>query len=197
MTKSPIMCKETPLATDSNDQCFESTMDTSTVSSCPSPGTPVFDEPDVSEVDTATPTALLANALPSAISCPPVPIQHKVFKSFFSTELSVEDIDRQLEARRELLARESREETAREERSTNHGLANTTAVNNTSLRQDGCSNSPSSEDSRPGSAGSETIQQQVGQVKKRVSLADYKKRKQQVGGRDGRASESSTPTFNQ
>merc|ERR1719369_656681 len=131
-------------------------MDTSTVSSCPTPGTPVFDEPDVSEV--ATTAAPATTALPPAVSCTPVPMQHKVFKSFFSTDLSVEDIDRQLEARRELLVREAREES--------------------------------------GSAGSsEAVQQQACQVKKRVSLADYKKRKQQGGGREERISESSTPTF--
>ena len=33
----------------------------------------------------------------------PEPSQHSVFKSFFSTDLSVEDIDRQLEAKREEL----------------------------------------------------------------------------------------------
>ena len=33
----------------------------------------------------------------SAANVPPVPSQHCQFKSFFSTDLSVEDIDRQLE----------------------------------------------------------------------------------------------------
>merc|ERR1712168_404915 len=38
---------------------------------------------------------------------PPTPIQHSVFKSFFSTDLSIDDIDRQIEAKRVELAREN------------------------------------------------------------------------------------------
>jgi len=187
-SKSPSPMKETFLEKVSPRQMLEavSPMDTSTVSSCPTPGTPVFDEPDVSEV--ATTAAPATTALPTAVSCTPVPMQHKVFKSFFSTDLSVEDIDRQLEARRELLVREAREENARD------GTVST-PTNTAMVRQDSCA-SPSSEDSRPGSAGSsEAVQQQACQVKKRVSLADYKKRKQQGGGREERISESTTPTF--
>jgi len=172
-----------------------SPMDTSTVSSCPTPGTPVFDEPDLAVTVDSDVTA--ATPLPPAVSCPPVPMQHQVFKSFFSTDLSVEDIDRQLEARRELLVREARDEIAREERNSSMTAApcieaaDITAVNSCQLE------SPGSEDSRPGSAGSsETVQQPTCQTKKRVSLADYKKRKQQGGGREGRNSESSnTPSF--
>merc|ERR1719242_1347935 len=43
----------------------------------------------------------------ASTTTPSVPAQHSVFKSFFSTDLSVEDIDRQLEAKREELAREA------------------------------------------------------------------------------------------
>jgi len=199
--KSPSPMKESFLEKVSPLQLLEavSPMDTSTVSSCPTPGTPVFDEPDLSEVDPAADVRTSATALPLAVSCPPVPMQHKVFKSFFSTDLSVEDIDRQLEARRELLVREAREENAREERSSVMTAAPVAAGDLTAARQESNCHSPSSEDSRPGSAGSsEAVQQQASQVKKRVSLADYKKRKQQGGGREGREgrnSESSTPTF--
>ena len=51
-----------------------------------------------SDVTAATP-------LPPAVSCPP----DEVLKPFFSIDLSVEDIDRQLDARRELLVRENGE----------------------------------------------------------------------------------------
>jgi len=192
LSKSPSPMKETFLEKVSPRQMLEavSPMDTSTVSSCPTPGTPVFDEPDVSEVATSTTTeaAPTTTALPPAVSCTPVPMQHKVFKSFFSTDLSVEDIDRQLEARRELLVREAREESTREDSAS-------TPTSTAMVRQDSCA-SPSSEDSRPGSAGSsEAVQQQACQVKKRVSLADYKKRKQQGGGREERNNESSIPSF--
>jgi len=204
-SKSPSPMKESFLEKVSPLHLLEavSPMDTSTVSSCPvSPGTPVFDEPDVSEVEAAAAAGpAAATALPPAVSCPPVPRHHKVFKSFFSTDLSVEDIDRQLEARRELLVREAREESAREERSSSVMTAAPLTASDVAAaplsRQESSCHSPSSEDSRPGSAGSsEAVQQQVKQeVKKRVSLADYKKRKQQGGGREGRNSESSTPTF--
>ena len=43
------------------------------------------------------------NSCSTAAAAPPVPSQHLQFKSFFSTDLSVEDIDRQLEAQREAL----------------------------------------------------------------------------------------------
>eukprot|EP00092_Neocalanus_flemingeri_P038323 GFUD01041722.1.p1 GENE.GFUD01041722.1~~GFUD01041722.1.p1 ORF type:complete len:2117 (-),score=667.90 GFUD01041722.1:649-6999(-) len=206
--KSPSPIKEPLLEKVSPLQMLEavSPMDTSTVSSCPTPGTPVFDEPDVASVDAAAAAIPAAAAsLPVAVSCPPVPRQHKVFKSFFSTDLSVEDIDRQLEARRELLVREAREESAREERGssvmTTAPVTTTEGVPASMGRLESSCHSPSSEDSRPGSAGSsETLQQQLAsqqQAKKRVSLADYKKRKQQGGGREGRNSESSTPTFSQ
>merc|ERR1719315_65018 len=113
-SKSPSPIKESFLEKVSPVQLLEavSPMDASTVSSCPTPGTPVFDEPDVSEV--ATTAAPATTAFPPAVSCTPVPMQHKVFKSFFSTDLSVEDIDRQLEARREMLVREAREENAKD-----------------------------------------------------------------------------------
>eukprot|EP00090_Calanus_glacialis_P034307 TRINITY_DN5751_c0_g1_i1.p1 TRINITY_DN5751_c0_g1~~TRINITY_DN5751_c0_g1_i1.p1 ORF type:complete len:978 (-),score=410.05 TRINITY_DN5751_c0_g1_i1:711-3257(-) len=203
--KSPSPMKESFLEKVSPLQLLEavSPMDTSTVSSCPTPGTPVFDEPDLSEVNPAAAVPTAATALPQAVSCPPVPMHHKVFKSFFSTDLSVEDIDRQLEARRELLVREAMEENAREERSSSVMTAAPVAAGDmtaaTLARQESNCHSPSSEDSRPGSAGSsEAVQKQACQVKKRVSLADYKKRKQEGGGRggrEGRNSESSTPTF--
>ena len=101
-----------------------------------------------------------------------VPSQNSQFKSFFSTDLSVEDIDRQLEARREALVKEAAEEA--------ESLTVSTV-------------SPASEESRPGSAGAEVgTTSAVPQTKKVVSLADYKKRKQQ-GGETG-ASTPSTPT---
>merc|ERR1719510_2150147 len=91
----------------------------------------------------------------------PVPSQNSQFKSFFSTDLSVEDIDRQLAAKR----------------------AETLLSSATS---------PGSEESRPGSAGTEAGGSSgTPQVKKVVSLADYKWRKQQVG--EG-STPASTPT---
>jgi hypothetical protein len=41
-----------------------------------------------------------AVAAAAADSKPPTPVQHSVFKSFFSTDLSIDDIDRQIEAKR-------------------------------------------------------------------------------------------------
>ena len=37
---------------------------------------------------------------PTTADRPPAPVQHSVFKSFFSTDLSIDDIDRQIEAKR-------------------------------------------------------------------------------------------------
>merc|ERR1719490_410989 len=103
-----------------------------------------------------------------ASTTPSVPAQHSVFKSFFSTDLSVEDIDRQLEARRVELAKEAEQE----------------------LRSARPGGSPSSEESRPGSSLSTTSSASAQEPKKRVSLADYKKRKEKEKG----GSENSTPT---
>merc|ERR1719510_2517598 len=103
-----------------------------------------------------------------------VPSQNSQFKSFFSTDLSVEDIDRQLAAKREALVKEAAEE------------AETLLSSNTS---------PGSEESRPGSAGAEQGSSSgTPQVKKVVSLADYKRRKQQVGDGSTPASTPTTPT---
>ena len=100
------------------------------------------------------------------------PSQNSQFKSFFSTDLSVEDIDRQLEARREALVKEAAE------------VAETQTVSTAS---------PASEESRPGSAGAEPgTSSGLPQAKKVVSLADYKRRKQQGG--DTPASTPTTPT---
>merc|ERR1719510_2877004 len=63
----------------------------------------------------------------------PVPSHHSQFKSFFSTDLSVEDIDRQLQAKREALVKEAAEEAE-------------TVVSPTP--------SPGSEETRPGSTPS-------------------------------------------
>merc|ERR1719507_2570807 len=82
-----------------------------------------------------------------------VPSQNSQFKSFFSTDLSVEDIDRQLAAKREALVKEAAEE------------AETMLSSNTS---------PGSDESRPGSAGAEPGSSSTPQVKKVMSLADYK-----------------------
>jgi len=108
----------------------------------------------------------------------PEPAQHSVFKSFFSTELSVEEIDRQLETKREQLARES-------------------SLTPLSPRPDSLASSDSN--SRPPSAASphtaphshatppptrvtppphDTGAPFPPKEKKRMSLADYKKRKQ-------------------
>ena len=104
----------------------------------------------------------------------PVPSQNSQFKSFFSTDLSVEDIDRQLAAKREALVKEAAEE------------AETLLSSATS---------PGSEESRPGSAGTEAGGSSgTPQVKKVVSLADYKRRKQQVGEGSTPASTPTTPT---
>ena len=132
--------------------------------------TPVQDEhttPGDPDHDDKTEVAIAA-------TLPPVPSQHCQFKSFFSTDLSVEDIDRQLEAKRSALVQEAMV------------MSVTSPV----------TSSPASGDSRPGSAHGHQDNQgsaSTGQanVKKRVSLADYKRRKQQEGV-DG--SESSTPT---
>merc|ERR1719471_925132 len=100
----------------------------------------------------------------TSTTTPSVPAQHSVFKSFFSTDLSVEDIDRQLEARRVELAKEAEQEMR-------------------SARPGG---SPSSEESRPGSSLSSshptTSSSSAQEPKKRVSLADYKKRKEKEKG---------------
>ena len=102
-----------------------------------------------------------------------VPSQNSQFKSFFSTDLSVEDIDRQLAAKREALVKEAAEE------------AETMLSSNAS---------PGSEESRPGSAGAEAGSSSAPQVKKVVSLADYKRRKQQVGDSSVSSTPASTPT---
>merc|ERR1712012_1096540 len=56
------------------------------------------EEPSPSPSPSPPPSSVASTTTPS------VPAQHSVFKSFFSTDLSVEDIDRQLEARRVELA---------------------------------------------------------------------------------------------
>ena len=87
-----------------------------------------------------------------------VPSQHTVFKSFFSTDLSVEDIDRQLEAKREALVKEA--------------MASGEA-SPMSLSDLGPSNS-----AQPQSSSTSTASESASaSVKKRMSLADYKKRK--------------------
>ena len=123
-------------------------------------------EPSPSPSPSPPPSSVASTTTPS------VPAQHSVFKSFFSTDLSVEDIDRQLEARRVELAKEAEQEMR-------------------SARPGG---SPSSEESRPGSSLSSshptTSSSSAQEPKKRVSLADYKKRKEKEKG----GSENSTPT---
>ena len=123
-------------------------------------------EPEGSSPSPSPPPSSVASTTPS------VPAQHSVFKSFFSTDLSVEDIDRQLEARRVELAKEAEQE----------------------LRSARPGGSPSSEESRPGSSLSSshptTSSASSQEPKKRVSLADYKKRKEKEKG----GSENSTPT---
>ena len=125
--------------------------------------TPVQDEPLENGADDG-------KSDPAAV----VPSQNSQFKSFFSTDLSVEDIDRQLAAKREALVKEAAEE------------AETMLSSNTS---------PGSEESRPGSAGAEPgSSSSTPQVKKVMSLADYKKRKQQVGDSSMSSTPASTPT---
>ena len=133
------------------------------------------EEPELSSAEPEGPSPS-PSPPPSSVASttPSVPAQHSVFKSFFSTDLSVEDIDRQLEARRVELAKEAEQELR-------------------SARPGG--GSPSSEESRPGSSLSSshptTSSASAQEPKKRVSLADYKKRKESEkrGG-----SENSTPT---
>jgi len=114
----------------------------------------------------------------TAANVPPVPSQHCQFKSFFSTDLSVEDIDRQLEVQRSALV---------------------------SVSAPGAS--PISDigdvgdlgDSRPSSAGdkeepSQGSSVQQPSVKKRVSLADYKKRKQRASESGGAGTPTTAPS---
>ena len=89
-----------------------------------------------------------------------VPSQHNVFKSFFSTDLSVEDIDRQLEAKREALVKEAMASGEASPMSLNDGL--------------GASASTQPQSS---STASNLQESASASVKKRMSLADYKKRK--------------------
>ena len=132
------------------------------------------EEPELSSAEPEGPSPS-PSPPPSSVASttPSVPAQHSVFKSFFSTDLSVEDIDRQLEARRVELAKEAEQELR-------------------SARPGG--GSPSSEESRPGSSLSSshptTSSASAQEPKKRVSLADYKKRKEKEKG----GSENSTPT---
>ena len=88
-----------------------------------------------------------------------VPSQHNVFKSFFSTDLSVEDIDRQLEAKREALVKEAMASGEASPMSLSDGLG-------------------ASSSQPPSSATGSSLQESASaSVKKRMSLADYKKRK--------------------
>lgn len=87
-----------------------------------------------------------------------VPSQHTVFKSFFSTDLSVEDIDRQLEAKREALVKEAMAS----------GEASPRSLSDLG---------PSSSSQPQSSSTSNVSESASASVKKRMSLADYKKRK--------------------
>ena len=87
-----------------------------------------------------------------------VPSQHTVFKSFFSADLSVEDIDRQLEAKREALVKEAM----------TSGEASPMSLSD--------AGHPSSTHPQSSSA-SNMLESASASVKKRMSLADYKKRK--------------------
>ena len=88
-----------------------------------------------------------------------VPSQHNVFKSFFSTDLSVEDIDRQLEAKREALVKEAMASGEASPMSLSDGLG-------------------ASSSQPPSSVTGSSLQESASaSVKKRMSLADYKKRK--------------------
>ena len=168
----------------------EVTTDVSNLKKCaiPSAVDPAIEVPDNKTVDEgekefcSTPldevsTPLQDEAMDTETSAvvPPVPSQHCQFKSFFSTDLSVEDIDRQLEAKREALVKEQE-----------------TAV---------AGASPLSDDSRADSAAAAdncqaatnkavTAEGDKPNIKKRLSMADYKKRKQNSERKD---SESSTP----
>ena len=140
----------------------------SPVSSFPaSPGTPVFDEQPVVESGSGT---------ASCAAIPSVPSQHKGFKSFFSTDLSVEDIDRELEARREELAREV------------EAGPGCSADSSPALSPGSSGRSAGAGDAGQDSAAGP----HTGQTKKRMSLADYKKRRQESRGSGG--SRPSTPT---
>lgn len=87
-----------------------------------------------------------------------VPSQHTVFKSFFSTDLSVEDIDRQLEAKREALVKEAM----------TSGEASPMSLSDAG---------PPSSTQPQSSSASIMSEAASASVKKRMSLADYKKRK--------------------
>jgi len=104
---------------------------------------------------------------------PPTPIQHSVFKSFFSTDLSIDDIDRQIEAKRVELARENSLVSSLP--SPRLDFSDDLPLNRTSLRQQLSVPAPNS-----ALAGTENSQSShtPQQSRKKVSIADYKKRKQ-------------------
>ena len=56
--------------------------------------------PPEDKEDTSTLPSAQTSRLKEEEEKPPTPVQHSVFKSFFSTELSFDDIDRQIEAKR-------------------------------------------------------------------------------------------------
>jgi len=124
------------------------------------------EEEKVETDSTGPPQSAQTSKLKDVEDKPPTPVQHSVFKSFFSTELSFDDIDRQIEAKRMELARESsvnsvmspRYESLMEESSNKTPIQPQTVSHLQSSAQ-----SPSTPT-----------------VKKRVTIADYKKRKQAI-----------------
>ena len=58
------------------------------------------EEEKVETDSTGPPPSAQTSKLKDVEDKPPTPVQHSVFKSFFSTELSFDDIDRQIEAKR-------------------------------------------------------------------------------------------------
>jgi len=104
---------------------------------------------------------------------PPTPIQHSVFKSFFSTDLSIDDIDRQIEAKRVELARENSLVSSLPSPRLN--FSDDLPVNRTSLRQQLSVPAPYSAPAATENSQSSNTPQQA---RKKVSIADYKKRKQ-------------------
>lgn len=93
---------------------------------------------------------------------PPTPIQHSVFKSFFSTDLSIDDIDRQIEAKRIELARE-----------------NSLASSSPSPRPDFSDDLPRTLRAGGNTPNNKSVTNTTPTTaRKKVSIADYKRRKQ-------------------
>lgn len=175
----------------------------------------VSDEVKKSSASAATTTQSVLDAASrsSAVTAPadekpPTPIQHSVFKSFFSTDLSIDDIDRQIEAKRIELARENSlvsscpsprldfstddlPRSLRTETTPKHQwspVSTPSATSNLSQQTTGTSATPNNKSSTLTNSTPTT-------ARKKVSIADYKKRKQSTASHGENQTDSSSGIF--